>query len=178
MNLAAAFAASAEKHQNKTALCWGEQVYTYDRVIQQTRHLGRHLQQTLGVKPGDRVALWLKNCPEFVPALFGTLLAGGVVVPINNFLKPAEVSYILNDAEADVLITDAAMSEGLPELAATRPRLKCWKVEDFQAIASAAGGATPALVCDRVESDLAVLIYTSGTTGRPKGAMLSHGNLL
>src|SRR5437762_7992347 len=98
MNLAAAFAASAEKHQNKTALCWGEQVYTYDRVLQQTRHLGRHLQQTLGVKAGDRVALWLKNCPEFVPALFGIFHSGAVAVPINNFLKPDEVNYILGDA--------------------------------------------------------------------------------
>ena len=59
------------------------------------------------MKPGDRVALWVKNCPEFVPAVFGILSAGGVVVPINNFLKPAEVSYILNDSGANVLITDA-----------------------------------------------------------------------
>src|ERR1039458_1019175 len=59
-----------------------------------------------GVKPGDRVALWLKNRPEFIPAVFGILSAGAVLVPINNFLKPDEVNYILKDGGIDVLITD------------------------------------------------------------------------
>ena len=175
MNLASAFAASAEKHLHKTALCWGEEVYSYEMVLRQTRKLAAHLQQNRGVKTGDRVGLWLKNCPQFVPALFGTLMAGGAVVPINNFLKPDEVSYILADAEADVLITDATMAEAARKLSAARPHLKIWQVEEFVRIGA---GETAALSCDRAESDLAVLIYTSGTTGRPKGAMLSHGNLL
>jgi long-chain acyl-CoA synthetase len=83
------------------------------------------------VKPGERVALWLRNCPHFIPALFGVLQAGAVVAPINNFLKADEVSYILLEPEKT-----------------------------------------------RAKNDLAIIIYTSGTTGRPKGAMLSHGNLL
>ena len=73
------------------------------------------------MKPGDRVGLWLKNCPEFVPALFGILAAGGVVVPINNFLKPAEVTYILEDAGVNVLITDVTMVAFVPELQRERP---------------------------------------------------------
>ena len=91
------------------------------------------MQNDLGVKPGDRVGLWLKNCPEFIPALFGILQTGAVVVPINNFLKPAEVSFILGDAGADVLITDATLAEGLPALIAARPGLKCvaLQVEQF-----------------------------------------------
>ena len=65
MNLAAAFLASAAKHPAKTALCWGEQTFSYGAFLSQTQRLAAHLQENLGVKPGDRVGLWLKNCPEF-----------------------------------------------------------------------------------------------------------------
>jgi long-chain acyl-CoA synthetase len=135
--------------------------------------LARHLQQSFGVKPGERVALWLKNCPEFVPTLFGVLQAGAVVAPINNFLKPAEVAYILADAEIDVVITDGALAQESAKLRAARPNLKTWLVEDFARLEG--GEFAPG---QRTTADLAVLIYTSGTTGHPKGAMLSHGNLL
>jgi len=142
-------------------------------LLRQSRQLSRHLQQSFGVRPGDRVALWLKNCPEFVPALFGILQAGAVVAPINNFLKPDEVAYILADAEIDVLITDATAAPELAKLCAARPRLKAWQVEDFEKL-----GDEQLVPAERTAADVAVLIYTSGTTGRPKGAMLSHCNLL
>ena len=87
-----------------------------------------------GVKPGDRVALWVKNCPEFVPAVFGILSAGGVVVPINNFLKPAEVSFILNDAGVNVLITDPELAAHFDALKAARPSLQILRVEQFAAL--------------------------------------------
>ena len=93
--------------------------------------LRRNWPARFGVKPGDRVALWVKNCPEFVPAVFGILSAGGVVVPINNFLKPAEVSYILNDAGANVLITDAELAAHFETLKAARPSLEILQVEEF-----------------------------------------------
>ncbi len=175
MNLATAFARSAERDPNKTALYWGEQVFSYRDLLTQTSRVASFLQNDLGVKPGDRVGLWLKNCPEFIPALFGILQSGAVVVPINNFLKPSEVSYILADAGADVLITDATLAEGAPTLVSARPSLRCVQVEQFVASAT---DAKPVQPTNRQEGDLAVIIYTSGTTGRPKGAMLSHGNLL
>jgi long-chain acyl-CoA synthetase len=174
MNLALAFTQSAQKNGKKPALFWGDQEISYETLLTQASHLAGHLQQDLGVRPGDRVALWLKNCPEFVPALFGVLQAGAVVVPINNFLKPDEVSYILNDAGVNVLLSDATLAEGLPKLSAARPQLKFWQVEDFGRLHSPASIAPP----QSRESDLAVIIYTSGTTGHPKGAMLSQGNLL
>jgi len=174
MNLALAFARSAQKNAKKPAIFWGDQEISYQMLLTQASHLALHLQQNLDVKPGDRVALWLKNCPEFVPALFGALHAGAVVVPINNFLKPAEVGYILDDAGVNVLIADATMSEGLPKLAAARPQLKFWQVEEFSRLNPQGSIPNP----QARESDLAVIIYTSGTTGHPKGAMLSHGNLL
>ena len=148
------------------------------------------------MKPGDRVGLWLKNCPEFIPALFGILSAGAVVVPINNFLKADEVNFILSDAGIDVLITDAELGTHHRALEATRPHLKLFHVEQLagqeqeikaramEAIipkpdahhAKQRGRHLP--FPERSESDLAVIIYTSGTTGRPKGAMLTHRNLL
>jgi long-chain acyl-CoA synthetase len=180
MNLALAFASSAQKHGPNGAIFWGEQEFSYERLLSQAHHLGVHLQSELGVKPGDRVALWLKNCPEFVPALYGILSAGAAVVPINNFLKPDEVGYILKDCDARVIITDRSMADGVAKLAAAGAQLRAWNVEEFGKMADRKVAQGPASLrgMERGENDLAVIIYTSGTTGHPKGAMLSHGNLL
>lgn len=174
MNLANAFATSAQKRPDKVAMYWGDAEFTYATLLFRSAAVARQLAETLGVKAGDRVGLWLKNCPEFVPALFGILNTGAVVVPINNFLKPAEVSYILQDAGIDVLITDAELGGHFPTLVSARPELKLLKIEDFAPGDARSSIPNPAAT----ESDLAVIIYTSGTTGHPKGAMLSHGNLL
>ena len=177
MNLASAFADSARFHADKTAVFWGPDEHSYGALAAQAQWLGVRLAREFGVRPGDRVGIWLKNCPEFVPTLFGILGAGAVVVPINNFLKPDEIAFILSDAEIDVLITDAAMSEHAPVLLAHRPQLRFWHVEDFTgAGASKVDPQSP--IPNPQPNDLAVIIYTSGTTGRPKGAMLTHANLL
>jgi long-chain acyl-CoA synthetase len=174
MNLATAFTDCAQRHARKTAIFWGDHEISYADLRAQARRVGAHLQTHFGVKPGDRVALWLKNCPEFVPAVFGILQADAVVVPVNSFLKPAEVGYILNDGGIDVLISDAELGTHEQELLAARPALKFLRVEEFPSLTSSS--QLPA--SSRNERDLAVIIYTSGTTGKPKGAMLSHGNLL
>ena len=194
MNLATAFTQTALQRPQKTALFWGEQEFTYTVLHDQSLAVARQLVEKFEVKPGDRVALWLKNRPEFIPAFFGIVNAGAVVVPINNFLKPAEVNYIVSDSGADLLITDDELGGHHPELAAARPTLKMLKVEEFSAEGRGAGSEDKGLKMEDgknppssilhspasspKESDLAVIIYTSGTTGRPKGAMLSHGNLL
>jgi len=182
MNLAAAFADSVHQRPQKIALFWGEREYSYTELWRQSAFVADQLQRRFGVQAGDRVGLWLKNCPEFIPALFGILGTGAVVVPINNFLKPDEVNYILNDAGIDVLITDAELGAHHRALEAARPHLKLFRIEQWEGQGSEGGspkaeGRSPSLP-ERVESDLAIIIYTSGTTGRPKGAMLSHGNLL
>ena len=173
MNLAKAFLDSAAKCAGKPAIFWGEESITYDDILAQSNWLARELVQNLGVAPGDRVAIWLKNCPEFVSVLFGALQAGAVVVPINNFLKPDEVSYILKDCGAKVLISSGEMKEGTTRLQETISGLRVFEIE-----ALARSDEGPTRENTQTESDLAVIIYTSGTTGRPKGAMLSHGNLL
>jgi long-chain acyl-CoA synthetase len=177
MNLASAFAASAQKDPAKTALFFGDAEYSYGQFFTEARHVAQVLIREFQVKPGDRVALWMKNCPEFVPALFGILQAGAVVVPINNFLKPDEVNYILSDGGINVVISEASQKELIPQLTTARPQLMCLMADDAvkEALYVSLPSWTPP---NRVEADLAVIIYTSGTTGRPKGAMLSHGNLL
>ncbi len=177
MNVAQAFTAAAEKHADKTALFYGEAEFTYATLLSHTRWLAVKLAAEFGVQPGDRVGLWLKNCPEFVSAWFGVQESGAVVVPINNFLKPDEVLHLLDDADIKVLLTDSTMGEHTGKLTAARPQLRVWHVEDFaEAPSHFASRLSP--LAPRSSDDLAVLIYTSGTTGRSKGAMLSHGNLL
>jgi long-chain acyl-CoA synthetase len=196
MNLAGALAQSVQKNSQKTALYWGEREYSYNEIWHLTNFVAEQLQARFGVKPGDRVGLWLKNCPEFIPSVFGILQAGAVVVPINNFLKADEVNFILGDAGIDLVITDAELGTHHRALEAVRPHLKLFRIEQIEANAQEiknrmAETAMPAsevpnpaskpqypLWPERSESDLAMIIYTSGTTGKPKGAMLSHGNLL
>ena len=173
-HLFAAFAQSVATRTEKPALFWAREQFSYGRILQQSMWVGERLRTQLEVQPGDRVAIWLRNRPEFVAALFGILAAGGVAVPINNFLKPNEVAYMLEDAGVKVVITEDSSPEALSALQSLLPQIRLLRVEDIP--------ADPATVAfqpaNRTQSDLAVLIYTSGTTGKPKGAMLTHGNLL
>jgi long-chain acyl-CoA synthetase len=183
MNLAGAFSESVQKHSEKTALLWGDATFSYSELWSRSLFVAGVLRHQFNLLPGDRVALWMKNCPEFIPSLFGILQAGGVVVPINNFLKPDEVAYILNDAGIDVVITDSELSAHFQTLKTKRSALKLMNAENVLiSFPTPPGGVrfdTELLRNPkREETDLAVLIYTSGTTGKPKGAMLSHGNLL
>lgn len=157
----------------RTAIFWGDEKITYGHLLAQVCALSQRLRGEFGLKPGDRVAVWVKNCPQFPAALFGTWHAGGVVVMINNFLKPDEVAYILNDSGARIVITDHSLTENQAKLSILVPGVRYLFVEQFTA--SEDDSIEPEL---RLKNELAALLYTSGTTGRPKGAMLTHGNFL
>src|SRR5580658_3210097 len=174
MNLALAFAQSARSDLSKTALFWGDVRFSYGQFWEQTLCIAERLQSKYGVRRGDRVGLWLRNCPEFVPALFGIWQAGAVAVPINNFLKPAEVLFILADAGIDIVILDESLKDGFVKVVSERPGLKALFVESMAGQPAPKDGPG----ADMEAGELAVIVYTSGTTGHPKGAMLSHGNLL
>jgi long-chain acyl-CoA synthetase len=171
-----AFVASAHAHEQRIALYWGDHEFTYGHFLRQSWWMRGQLTSVQGLKAGERVGLWLRNRPEFVSALFGVLGAEGVAVPINNFLKAAEVAYIVADAGIQVLVTEAGMEEGVQAVLALCPGLRVVRVEDIPAELADAPVGLPEV--SRGVDELAVLIYTSGTTGQPKGAMLSHGNLL
>ena len=179
MNLAKTLEIPASQLPGKTALFWGQREYSYKELWRHSLLVSQRLRRDFGVRAGDRVGIWLKNCPEFIPSVFGILHAGAVAVPINNFLKPEEVNYIINDADLDILITDHELQCHLPALTSSRATLKLLMVESFDPALAAHGDKDfhmpePSLN----ESSLAVIIYTSGTTGKPKGAVLNHGNLL
>jgi long-chain acyl-CoA synthetase len=177
MNLWTAFARSVDEQPAKTALFWGDRQFTYSELHLRAADVGERLVRDYGIKPGDRVGIWMKNCPEFIWALFAVFHAGGVAVPINNFLKPAELNHIVNDAGIDLILADSELVTFQETLAAAHPQLRMVDLSGTDgALAGDGVGAEPAH--QAAAADLAVLIYTSGTTGRPKGAMLSHGNLL
>ena len=130
-----------------------------------------------GLEPGDRVALFLGNHPDFLVAYLGTHLAGGVAVPVNKAYRRTELRHIFEDAGVRLCVTD---EEGRPELERVRgdlPDLEkvIERGEDLDSFVE--GAAASDLAMPRGE-DLAVIAYTSGTTGRSKGAMLLHRNLL
>lgn len=138
-----------------------------------------------GIQPGERVALYCPNSAEFVIAYLGILKAGACVVPINLMLNPLEVGFILRDAGAAALCYHAILAEpaaaALGEAPAVRLRVRIGAdpgpgEAGFQDM-TASGLPSPVLGLDPDE-DLAAILYTSGTTGRPKGAMLSHSNLV
>lgn len=137
-----------------------------------------------GIQPGDRVALYCINGVEFVQAYLGIQKAGAVVVPVNLLITPDEIAYILNDAGVSSLIYHQAMETNV---AAFRDRISglqsaCCigesdgddlRFDDWLSVEA----DLPLLDVDPAE-DLAAILYTSGTTGHPKGAMLTHRNLL
>jgi long-chain acyl-CoA synthetase len=174
MNLATAFVASAEKNLHRPAVFWGDEELRYGDLLAQSQYLARLLRDGFDMHPGDRVAVWLKNCPQFPSVLFGIWQAGGVVVMINHFLKPDEINYILQDSGAEVVVSESSFGEAQAILAAGMPQLRFLLIEEVSRSAPDASFAPTR----RAGSDLAALLYTSGTTGRPKGAMLTHANFL
>ena len=173
VSLHAEFAVTARRHPARKAILWGDEEVSYSRLLDHSLALGERLRREFGVQPGDRVAIWLKNRPELTAAIFGVWQAGGVVVMINHFQKPDEIACILHDSGARIVVTEAEFGEAVAKVGERVTGLRCLRADEPAGAASAGFVSVP-----RTESDLAALLYTSGTTGHPKGAMLSHGNLL
>lgn len=135
---------------------------------------------------GERIALYCPNVVEFVVSYLGIVKAGAVVVPVNLLIQPSEIRFVLEDADVRGVVYHAALAE---KVAAVRPELASgiyWVCigegagersdADFESLFSQ-GQSVPAPELDPMR-DLAAILYTSGTTGHPKGAMLSHDNLV
>ncbi|MBI4249936.1 MAG: long-chain fatty acid--CoA ligase [Elusimicrobia bacterium] len=134
-----------------------------------------------GVRAGDRVALLLPNCPEFIIYFFAVLKSAAVAVPVNPLLKEPEIGYILRNSGAKVLVAEAGKDSLIGAL-----RSQCPDLNHVQTLAagqpkkdvlSRLGRAASAPLSADPEAPAAI-IYTSGTTGFPKGAVLSHRNYL
>src|ERR671914_547923 len=173
-SIAEAFVRNAERAPEKLCLRFEGEEISYQGMRERAEGFGAGLA-AWGLRPGERVALFLGNHPDLLAAYLGTHLAGGVVVPVNTQYRRAELSHIFADAGVRVCLTDRERrpeleGEDLPDLESVievGPEL-----EDFL---SRAGDHEPALPDGE---DLAAIAYTSGTTGRSKGAMLLHRNLV
>ena len=130
-----------------------------------------------GVEPGDRVAVMLPNVAYFPTCYYGALRAGAAVVPMNVLLKEREVAYHLGDSGAKVLLAWHECADAAHAGAGTT-ETECILVEpgEFEALIGHCPPAAKAV--ERRSDDTAVILYTSGTTGTPKGAELTHDNLL
>jgi len=155
--------------------------------LQATQSLAAALAKR-GVRADDRVAVYLPKLPLTAYAFYATSAAGGVFVPVNPILKPAQVEHILNDCDARVLITSpdrlALLQEVLPNCRNLHHVLLS------EASSSEVGSSVPVSVWQeegtvgdftappRVDNDMVAILYTSGSTGRPKGVVISHRNIV
>ena len=166
---------------DKPAVIFGDDVLTYRELADAADRVAAVLRQR-GIGRGDAVAYIGENSPQLLQVMFGAAQLGAVFVPVNTRLAAPEMTHVLTDSGARAVILDAEFldrampgveagriahvivtGEGLPE----HPGLA-------RLVAEASGIHSPAVVS---LDDPAAIIYTSGTTGRPKGAVLSHGNL-
>lgn len=182
-NLGELLSISSQKHPHRIAIVFGQKKITYKTLDETTSHLAAGLID-LGIRKQEKVALFLDNCPEFVMGYFAILKAGAVVVPINYMFKMEEAKYILQDSDASCLITSRPYVDMAEELRLRVDSLKTIittrktrdDVLDFNRVRKSDTEMLNRISVD--PQDLAVILYTSGTTGHPKGAMLSHYNLI
>ena len=167
---------AARETPDRIATVDGARQRTWREIASRTRRIAGALA-TLGVTPGDRVALLAPNGDLFVDFLFGSLWVGAVACPVNTRWTAGEIGYALADCGAEVLIADPAFAAMLADIRREAPALREVVV---------AGAEFEALVADAAEGeehlrhgdDLAMILYTGGTTGRSKGVMLSHRALM
>jgi long-chain acyl-CoA synthetase len=165
----------------KTALIFEDRRFTYQQLNLMANRMANGLQE-LGVTKGDRVALFLPNIPEFIIAYLGTLKLGAIAVSLNVMLKSSEVRFILNDCTAKVLITTEELSQQVPKTDV--PELQHILIAEGKASKQRsldyllAKAASELSAVEMESGDPAAIIYTSGTTGFPKGATLSHRNII
>ncbi|MGQ9732601.1 MAG: long-chain-fatty-acid--CoA ligase [Candidatus Zipacnadales bacterium] len=183
-DLSATLKASADCAPDSPALTLGEKTLSYAELDQAVSSFATSLVEQ-GLEPGERVALWMPNVPQFVIGYFGILRAGGIVVPMSTLLGLNEVSYILENSGAAMLVAAHLFSDIVAQLPEHLPGLRrviVWGETSLPNVLNwdtlCARKPEPQLLPSSRSDALAVLIYTSGTTGRPKGAMLSHRNLL
>jgi long-chain acyl-CoA synthetase len=169
MNLAQLLLRSARSQPERPAVALGKAVVrTYGELASRVAKLSLSLRNQLGLSPGERVGLAMKNCPQYHEVLFACWHAGLVAVPMNAKLHPREFAYILENCGARLCFTS-------PEHDSSVPSPVCVSGRQYEKLFSSDSSEEPHAV---QPDDPAWLFYTSGTTGVPKGAVLTHRNLL
>lgn len=178
MNVAVWVQRHGRRRPEDPALADGERVHAgWARFAARIAGAATGLRDQFGLQPGARVAIVMRNRPEYLEALFAVWHAGLVAVPVNARLHRDEVAYVLDDSTTSLVLTDDEHADEIEPLVGTVDALRA------AVLAPGAGwdrltGSPPMALTDRRPDDPAWLFYTSGTTGRPKGATLTHRNLL
>jgi long-chain acyl-CoA synthetase len=175
-NLASNLVEAAGTYPDRAAVRLDQLVLTYEQLDERSARVAG-LLAARGVEPGDRVGLMLPNVLQFPLLYYGVLRAGAVVVPMNPLLKAREVEYYLGDSGARLCFAwQGAAAEAAKGAEAAGAGFVPVTPDAFDRLLD--GGVPAATVTGRADGDTAVILYTSGTTGRPKGAELTHANLV
>ena len=182
MNLGRMLEESCRQYPDHVAVIYENLKLTYTELNRDVNALGNHLK-SLGIQKGDKVALMLPNCPEFVISYFAILKIGAVVVTLNAMSTAYELHYLLGNSDAKALITTLSLAKRFEEIKADLPLCRhliatggLQNNSPFREALTKKSAALDIPVID--EEDPAVMIYTSGLTGKPLGAVLTHHNLL
>ncbi|MCK0111461.1 AMP-binding protein [Ornithinimicrobium sp. F0845] len=178
MNVATWLDRNARQLPDHAAIADGARVHaTWRDWAARSAALSTGLRELLGLSTGDRVAIIMRNRPEYLEAQFAIWRAGLVAVPVNARLHRDEIAFVLSHSGTSVVVADEEHAEDISSLVGEVPSLRTVVVapgEDWQRLLASAAGP----LVDRAPGDAAWLFYTSGTTGRPKGATLTFRNLL
>ena len=175
-NLAKNLTDTTRVHAGRVAVRVDNAAMTYRALDEASARVAGLLRER-GLKPGDRIGIMMPNVAEVPVVYYGILRAGGVVVPMNPLLKAREVAYYLGDSGARLVFAWHTFAE---QARGGADQVKAESiVVDEVGFPDLLASATPDFgVADTADEDTAVILYTSGTTGHPKGAELTHGNLI
>ncbi|MCB1385013.1 MAG: AMP-binding protein [Nitratireductor sp.] len=176
MNLALWLHRAARLHPENPALVSGfETLADYSAFDRAAAGLGAALANEHGIRPGDRVAIFAKNCVQYLVAMYGAWYAGAAIVPVNAKLHPREAAWIVENSGAVCLFYTREPGSGLLKL----PEMEAVSAIDLagEAFGALCDHAPLAEPVEQAAADMCWLFYTSGTTGRPKGVMITHGNI-
>ena len=171
-NLASFLTETAERHGDRPALKLDDVTVTYAQLEEGSARAAAMLRAK-GLQPGDRVGVMLPNVPYFAVAYYGILRAGGVVVPMNVLLKGREVGFYLEDSGAKLVLVWKDFAVSAEDAGAEVVEVAPGEFEKLLA-----EHESDRELADTDGEDTAVILYTSGTTGKPKGAELTHDNLM
>ena len=175
MNIAEILLRSAKNSPTRVAILVGDEDYlSYKQLSSRVACLGKGLKLKYDLKPNDRVAIFSANCKEYLEALYAIYWIGAVSVPINHKLHPKELSYILEDSGARVLMVSDELSNTIKDITYSTKQILVLGSPDYEKTFSDPG----AQILRRELEDVASLFYTSGTTGKPKGVAQTHRNLM